>query len=59
MGDPEHALSSTTTKASSLLASDENIDSDCDNESENQDVEINPLDIVPEYRLICNYQSEK
>ena len=59
MGDPEHALSSTTTKASSLLASDENIDSDCDNESENQDVEINPLDIVPEYRLFCNYQSEK
>ena len=59
MGDPEHALSSTTTKASSLLASDENIDSDCDNESENQDVDINPLDIVPEYRLICNYQSEK
>ena len=59
MGDPEHALSSTTTKASSLLASDENIDSDCDNDSENQDVEINPLDIVPEYRLICNYQSEK
>ena len=59
MGDPEHALSSTTTKASSLLASDENIDSDCDNDSEEQDVDINPLDIVPEYRLICNYHSEK
>ena len=59
MGDPDHALSSTTTKASSLLASDENIDSDCDNDSEEQDVDINPLDIVPEYRLHFNYRSEK
>ena len=50
MCDPEHALSSTTTKASSLLASDENIESDSENDCEDRTtgIDINPLDIIPE-----------